>query len=140
MKKFWGMGMPTLLFAASLKETAADALRASRTFCGIIIVIASVLFSAVSASAQDSFATAYPITGVFGYVTNDNTGVIPDVGAPSIAGFTPNAPLWYAWTAPQSGVVEMDTIGSSEVPDPVLFPGYAFPLDTVMAVYTGNSL
>jgi uncharacterized delta-60 repeat protein len=140
MKNFWGLGMPTLLFGVCLKKTAADVLRARRTFSGIIIVIASVLFSAVSASAQDSFATAEPITGVFGYVTNDNTGVIPDVGAPSIAGFAPNAPLWYAWTAPQSGVVEMDTIGSSEVPFPVLFPNETFPLDTVMAVYTGNSL
>jgi uncharacterized delta-60 repeat protein len=146
MKNFWGLGMPTLLFSARLTETAADALRARRKISGIIILAASVVFSAVSASAQDSFATAYPITGVFGSVTNDNTLSMSETGDPSIAGYAPNAPVWYAFTAPQSGVVEMDTIGSTEegniitIGTNVINLGFSIPLDTVMAIYTGSSL
>ncbi len=47
-----------------------------------------------------------------GSVTNSNTGVVPSDNLPNIAGFPPNAPLWYLWTAPQSGEVELDTVGS----------------------------
>ncbi|HEY1786666.1 MAG TPA: Calx-beta domain-containing protein, partial [Verrucomicrobiae bacterium] len=134
MKTFWGLGVPTLLFSACLKETVVDVLRARRSFGGIMILGASALFSTVTAKAQDSFSAAEPITGVYGSITNNNAGIPPETGGPSIAGYGENAPLWYAWTAPQSGVVEMDTLGSEET------NFFVVPLDTVMAVYSGNSL
>jgi uncharacterized delta-60 repeat protein len=102
----------------------------------VVAIIALVLLSgflAVTGRAQTDFALAYQITGYWGSVTNDNSLATVDIGAPTIAGYTANAPLWYVWTAPQSGEVELDTIGSS---DDLL----GNPLDTVLGVYTGNSL
>jgi uncharacterized delta-60 repeat protein len=111
-------------------------------------------FAASVGQAQTNFASAQVISGVWGSVVNTNTGVTPDIGAPSNAGFAPNAPLWYAWTAPQDGVMEMDTVGSaisytyiSVVGfDPVTHQytlvtnTYTFNIDTVLGVYTGTSL
>src|SRR5580698_3903039 len=80
-----------------------------------LVITALVLVSglpAMTARAQTSFASAQVIGGTTGTVTNSNVGVVPTDNPPSIAGFAPNAPLWYSWTAPQSGEVEMDTIGS----------------------------
>ncbi len=133
MNNFWGSGAPALLFSARSKETVMDTPRARRIFSGITILAA--LFFAANANAQTSFSTAVPITGVFGSITNDNTGVVAPSGSPSIAGYPANATLWYAWTAPQSGEVEMDTMGSTE--EPLL--GFTAPLDTLMAVYSGSS-
>jgi len=134
MKNFWGLGVPTLLFSACLKTNVP---RARRIFSGIILLAILVVFSTVNAKAQTSFSAAEALpSAVFGSVTNDNSGIMVDPGAPSIAGYGANAPLWYVWQAPQSGEVEMDTIGSLDTN----FFGQVTPLDTVMAVYTGNSL
>ena len=99
----------------------------------VIGVITLLAMTADVSRAQTSFASAEAISGDFGTVTNDNTGVTADVGAPNIAGFAPNAPLWYQWTAPQDGVVSLDTIGSVDF-------GSFQALDTVLGVYTGTSL
>jgi uncharacterized delta-60 repeat protein len=103
--------------------------------------------------AQTNFAGSEVISGAWGSITNDNTGVMADPGAPSNAGSPPNAPLWYTWTAPYSGVVEMDTLGSgiwvtNEVSYaletngmPIIGTNISmFNLDTVMGVYTGSKL
>lgn len=90
-------------------------------------------FAADVGRAQNSFATAQVLTGDLGSVVNDNTGVKPDPNAPNIAGFAPNAPLWYQWTPSVDGEVELDTIGS--VDDTT-----ATPLNTVLGVFTGTSL
>lgn len=104
--------------------------------------------------AQDSFYSPYNLNNVngdWGSVTNDNTGVVPDTNCPSIAGFAPNAPLWYTWTAPKSGVMELDTLGSVS---PVVVTNLSlvgtnlvlavvtnyYPLDTTLSVFTGSSL
>ncbi len=73
-----------------------------------------------------NYTNATSLTGVWGSITQDNTDATPLPGEPSIAGFAPNAPVWYQWTAPQDGEVALDTIGSVG--------------DTVLAVYTGSSL
>src|SRR5882724_4771011 len=105
--------------------------------------------------AQASFSSPQVLSGDWGFVTNDNTGVVPDPGAPSIAGLPPHAPLWYAWTATQDGEVELDTVGSTIVTNYVTFAfdPNAFPptftsvtnvntvnLDTVLGVYTGTDV
>ncbi len=118
---------------------------------GLLLLIG---FAANVGKAQTNFASAQPIFGAWGSVTNNNTGVRPDIGAPNNAGFAPNAPLWYAWTAPEDGVVEMDTVGSAISYTYITVAGYdpitrqytlvtntyTINLDTVLGVYTGNSL
>ena len=119
-----------------------------------LVLLLLVGFAANVGQAQTNFASAQPISGVWGSVINDNTGVKPDIGAPNNAGFAPNAPLWYAWTAPQDGVVEMDTVGSAISYTYLTVVGYdpitqqytlatntyTANIDTVLGVYTGTSL
>jgi len=90
-----------------------------------LVVLAGLLVT--TGRAQMSFATAQVLTGNWGSVTNDNTPANP-TGAPNTAGFPTNAPIWYQWTAPANGEVELDTVGTTNI------------LDTVLAVYMGNSL
>src|ERR1017187_5025848 len=90
---------------------------------GLVIL---ACFAADVGRAQFTFATAANLSGYWGSVTNDNTSGGPEANAPQIVGFTNNAPLWYQWTAPVDGEVELDTIGSAA--------------DTVLAVFTGTSL
>ena len=82
--------------------------------------------------SQTSFNSPQTISGQWGSVANDNTGVIPDTGGPSHAGFSPQHTLWYKWTAPESGEVTLDTLGSVDAGNT--------NLDTVLAVYIGPSI
>lgn len=94
-------------------------------------ILASFVLAAGSALAQpanDNFATPTSLgSATSGSIADDNTGATAEPNEPSHAGFRANSSLWYSWTAPQSGDVEMDTIGSETV-------------DTVLAVYTGTAL
>ena len=79
-----------------------------------------------------SYFSPIVINGGWGSTNADNTGGAPDNGTPNIAGYAPNAPVWFQWTAPASGEVTLDTIGSLET--------NGLKADTVMAVFTGNVL
>jgi len=78
------------------------------------------------AQANDNFASATVLTGDWGSTNADNSLATAEPGEPSHAGYPANASLWYQWTAPKDGEVELDTIGSAA--------------DTVLAVYDGNNL
>jgi uncharacterized delta-60 repeat protein/uncharacterized repeat protein (TIGR01451 family) len=76
--------------------------------------------------ANDNFASAEVISGVYGSVSNDTATATAEPFEPNHAGFPANATIWYAWTAPQDGEVQLDTLST--------------PTDTVLAVYTGGGL
>jgi uncharacterized repeat protein (TIGR01451 family)/uncharacterized delta-60 repeat protein len=102
---------------------------------GAVLRLGLLVWLGLSASvgwAQYSFSGAEVISGQWGGVTNDNTGVVPDPGGPSPAGFAPQHPLWYKWTAPESGEVTLDTLGSVDT--------NGVNLDTVVAVYIGPDI
>ena len=65
------------------------------------------LIVANAGRGQDSFYAPQPLSGDYGSVANDNSGFKADPSAPNIAGFPPNAPLWYQWTASSDGEVEL---------------------------------
>jgi hypothetical protein len=117
MKKFTGPGLQNL----------------AGRFGFLAPALMVLLLTVDTGRAQTSFTTPGVLSGNSGYVVNDNTGVMPDPGAPSTAGFPPNAPLWYSWTAPVDGEVTLDTVGSVD-------DIFLQPLDTVLGVYTGNTL
>ena len=79
-----------------------------------------------SVAANDNFASATLINGVSGNTSISNVGATKESGEPNHAGNPGGASVWYAWTAPQSGIFTFDTFGSS--------------FDTLLAVYTGSSL
>lgn len=77
--------------------------------------------------ANDNFETpTFLGSTTSGSISDNNTGATAETNEPSHAGFPANSSLWYTWTAPQSGDIEVDTIGSS--------------VDTVLAIYTGSTL
>jgi uncharacterized delta-60 repeat protein len=75
---------------------------------------------------NDNFAAATVLNGVWGSTNVNNILATAEPGEPSHAGYAANASVWYQWTAPQDGEVELDTFGSQ--------------VDTVLSVYTGSSL
>jgi uncharacterized delta-60 repeat protein len=113
----------------------------------VLLVLLGLMVN--TGEAQFSFAGAQVLPGDYwGSVTNDNTVAVPDLGAPSTAGFPSHAPLWYSWTAPASGEVLVDCQGSVFITTTqqvlVSFPPPIFAtnvvttlqkLDTVLGVY-----
>jgi hypothetical protein len=82
--------------------------------------------------AQDAFAGRVTFAGQTNTVTGHNFGATTEAGEPLHAGVTNGASIWWSWTAPQHGLVRLDTAGSTNSAGTVL--------DTVLAVYTGTSV
>ena len=80
----------------------------------------------VAVPANDNFSSAFAISGSQGTTNGTNVRATKESGEPNHAGNAGGASIWYNWTAPASGSVTIDTIGST--------------LDTVLAVYTGSSV
>lgn len=86
----------------------------------------------LSRLGQDQFAGRVLITGQTNTVTAHNYGATTEPGEPVHAGVASGASVWWSWTAPQNGLVRLDTAGSTNSLGEVL--------DTVLGVYLGFSL
>lgn len=75
---------------------------------------------------NDDFASRARLQGELVQVRSTSAWASAEAGEPGHAGFVPQATLWWSWTAPVSGLVNIDTQGSA--------------FDTVLAVYTGTEL
>jgi hypothetical protein len=80
------------------------------------------------APVNDNFANAQVITGCLPTVTGTNFGATKESGEPIHFQGSPGSAksVWYRWQSPGSGTTLINTTGSS--------------FDTVLAVYTGNTL
>ena len=85
-----------------------------------------------AAPANDSFATPTVITGISATVTSSNIDAtlqineqLPDAPGSTTAQSS-QASVWFTWTAPITGAVQIDTLGSD--------------FDTIVAVWTGSNL
>ena len=76
--------------------------------------------------ANDLFASARAISGAAGTTTGSTVGATKEVGEPNHVGNPGGSSVWYAWTAPATGTVSFDTVGSA--------------FDTLLAAYTGTSV
>ena len=85
----------------------------------------AVTASAV-APANDAFAGAVVLTGPSHSFAGANVGAGKDSGEINHAGNVGGASVWWKWTAPKTGVVTVDTVGSR--------------FDTLLAVYTGTAV
>jgi hypothetical protein len=72
---------------------------------------------------NDLFANRYVISGQTNIVVGVNTNATVEAGEPDHAGNDGGRSVWWTWTAPASGPVRVDTIGSR--------------FDTVLGIYTG---
>ena len=97
-----------------------------------LVILAGLMINTGRAAppANDNFANAAPlvINNYWGSTNGNNASATPESGEPSHAGYAASHSVWYQWVAPQDGVVQFDTIGTSS------------SNDTVLAVYTGASL
>jgi virginiamycin B lyase len=92
-----------------------DATPASRTWT-----------AAGTGPANDLFASARAISGRSGTTTGTSVGATKEVGEPDHVGNPGGSSVWFAWTAPVTGTVTFDTIGST--------------FDTLLAAYTGSAV
>ena len=77
--------------------------------------------------ANDDFSKASTISGKSGSVTGSNVDATSESGEPLLSSYSSaKTTVWWKWTAPSSGDVQIDTIGSS--------------FDTQMGIYTGSTL
>jgi Ca2+-binding RTX toxin-like protein len=76
---------------------------------------------------NDNFANRIILNGDSASTTGTNVGATGEPGEPNHAGVsTPIESAWWTWTAPESGEVTIDTIGSN--------------YDTTLGVYTGSAV
>ena len=73
---------------------------------------------------NDNFANQIPLTGATTTTTGSNRGATGEVGEPIQSGVTNSA--WWSWTAPNSGIYNIDTRGSN--------------FDTFLSVYEGSDI
>ena len=76
-------------------------------------------------ASNDAFASAIAISGYSGSVSWGNYGATAQSGEPNHADGGNNS-VWWTWTAPALGTMEISTLGSA--------------IDTVLAVYTGTAV
>lgn len=75
---------------------------------------------------NDNFASRTSVSGAAVATTGTNAGATAESGEPGHARNTATKSVWWTWTAPQTGLVSVDTSGSR--------------FDTLLAVYTGSNL
>ena len=75
---------------------------------------------------NDNFVNRTPIAGTSPTATGTNVNATKEPGEPINAGNPGGKSVWWTWTAPASGQVRIDTIGSS--------------FDTTLGVYTGGGV
>ncbi|MEO8426483.1 MAG: Ig-like domain-containing protein, partial [Verrucomicrobiota bacterium] len=76
--------------------------------------------------ANDGFATAPMISGSVGSFNSSSANATKEPGEPNHVGYPGGASVWYQWMAPTANPATFDTFGSA--------------YDTLLAVYTGNSV
>src|SRR5262245_19341769 len=80
-----------------------------------------------AAPANDNFADAATLSGLSAGDGVINSGATSEPGEPNHAGNASGHSLWWRWTAPANGSVQIDTCDS-------------YAIDTVLAVYTGDAV
>src|SRR5687767_3871309 len=90
-------------------------------FCIRVACCGALALSAVSwantavaaAPSNDSLANAIVLTGTNVFTNSSNVGASKQPGEPSHAGDAGGRSVWWAWTAPFTGSVIMNTSGSN---------------------------
>ena len=81
-------------------------------------------FYSPSRSPNDTFVDRFILEGVLASAAGTNLDATEESGEPTHAGVGGGKSVWWTWTSPASGSVEINTVGSG--------------FDTVLAVYEGS--
>ncbi|MDB6128984.1 MAG: hypothetical protein JWM04_91 [Verrucomicrobiales bacterium] len=93
---------------------------------GSIALSLKVVGGSTAAPVNDLFANRISLSGKAISTSEQNNNASAELNEPAHDGNPASHSVWWSWTAPDSGTVTLDTIGSS--------------FDTLLAVYTGNTL
>jgi hypothetical protein len=115
----------TVTFPVTAGSTFAIALDGRNGGSGNINLTVSFT-AAVPVANNDQFASRAAIPSQGGQVTGSNSTATRETGEPRHAENDGGGSLWWAWTAPRSGVVNVTTSGSN--------------FDTLLGVYTGTTV
>ncbi len=110
----------------NLNEFASGMGRRRRLLPVGLLTLAAAATTLGATLVNDDLAGATVLTGASLALTAANGGATKESGEPSHAGNSGGASVWWTWTAPSSGVVAVDTIGSD--------------FNTLLAVYTGSAV
>jgi hypothetical protein len=104
---------------------------------GLFLVLLCIGLSGILAQAaappNNNFANAQLLAGTGGSTNGSNVSATKESGEPDHAGNPGGRSIWYRWTAPTNLSATFSTAGSTA-------GGSADPLDTLLAIYTGNTL
>src|SRR5947209_4993435 len=100
--------------------------KAARLIWALVPVILLGARALQAQPANNNFTNAIPLTGLFVTTSGSNVGATRETGEPNNAGDSGGASVWWSWTAPDNGLITIDTFGSS--------------FDTTLGVYTGNAV
>ncbi len=81
---------------------------------------------AAARPANDSFSNRIALAGTSGSYAGSTTLASTEISEPSHAGVSGGSSVWWTWTAPASGQLNLNSYGSN--------------FDTLLAVYTGNAI
>jgi hypothetical protein len=146
---YQGVGVGSLVQVAGNDDIAWNNLRSSVTFnatggsvysiaidgkrfnysgsaSGAYTLVWSALNGDPNAPGNDAFAYQQPLVGASGSAGGSNAHGSEEPGEPNHAGNPGGASVWYSWTAPANGTVDISTAGSS--------------FDTLLAAYAGSAV
>jgi len=93
----------------------------------VVRILIDLSFLGITNVPNDKFTNAFTLSGVSAAVVGSNLGATKESGEPNHrTGNAGGASIWYKWTAPSNMNVVVSTEGSGT--------------DTVLAIYTGNSV
>lgn len=125
-------GIASLNFTV-LSDTQISAVVPTAAATGVIRVItlggtatSTASFTIIGPPSNNNFASAQLISGTSGSVSGSNAGATREIGEPIHAGNVGGRSIWFRWIAPSNMTVRFTTLGSA--------------FDTLLAVYTGNSV
>jgi hypothetical protein len=112
--------------AAQLGQGGTYSVVVGNVLGAIATIPITLTFNLPELPAGDMFSNRVPLVGESGVVAGNNINATSEPGEPLHAGKPGGSSVWYTWTAPNTGVVSLQTIGST--------------FDTLLAVYSGLSV
>jgi len=91
-----------------------------------IVRIPYILTTSVAPPPNNNFTNATAIAGLSGTISGSTANATREASEPTIQGNPGGSSVWYRWTAPASGPVIIDTVGST--------------FDTLLGAYTGTAV
>jgi hypothetical protein len=112
--------------AAQLGQGGTYSVVVGNVLGAIATIPITLTFNLPQLPAGDMFSNRVALVGESGIVAGNNINATSEPGEPLHAGKPGGSSVWYTWTAPNTGVVSLQTIGST--------------FDTLLAVYSGMSV